>query len=115
MRDRNSSRVWCGCGSKRSTICGYCSKKEYGKSKNIGKVAAAGAVSGARDLAIGAISSKLAGAKYVARYYGTIQEIGTTRYYRNIATAFRKKAVQVRVKRQVRAGVYAWVTQQVWQ
>lgn len=90
-------------------------KKDYGKNKSIGKAALAGVWAGSRDLLINYGAGKLAGAKYVARYFGTVRKTGTTRYYRSMITAFRKKAVQVRVRRQVRAGVYAWVTQQVWQ
>ena len=89
-------------------------KKDYGKNKSIGKAALAGVWAGSRDLLINYGAGKLAGAKYVARYFGTVRKTGTTRYYRSMITAFRKKAVQVRVRRQVRAGVYAWVTQQVW-
>ena len=90
-------------------------KKDYGKNKSIGKAALAGVWAGSRDLLINYGAGKLAGAKYVARYFGTVRKTGTMRYYRSMITAFRKKAVQVRVRRQVRAGVYAWVTQQVWQ
>ena len=94
---------------------GVAANKEYSKSKNIGKAVKAGVGAGVRDFAVNAVAGKLAGAKHVARYFGTVQKTGTTRYYRNLVTAFKKKAVLVRTKKQIRAGVYAWVTQQVWQ
>ena len=99
----------------RSPARRYRRPADYGKNKSIGKAALAGVWAGSRDLLINYGAGKLAGAKYVARYFGTVRKTGTTRYYRSMITAFRKKAVQVRVRRQVRAGVYAWVTQQVWQ
>ena len=94
---------------------GVAANKEYSKSRNLGKTIAAGAGAGFKDFAINSISGRLAGAKYVARYFGTVQKTGTVRYYKSVATAFKKKAVWIRTRKQIRAGVYAWVTQQAWQ
>lgn len=94
---------------------GVAANKEYSKSRNIGKTIKAGIGAGAKDFLVNYTAGKLAGAARVARYFGTVQKTGTTRYYRSTATAFKKKAVWIRTRKQVRAGVYAWVTQQVWQ
>lgn len=98
-----------------AVAAGVAAHNEYKKSKSIKNAVLAGAGAGIRDFAINAVAGKIAGAKYVARYFGTVKNTGATRYYRNLAKAFTKKPVLIRTKKQIRAGVYAWVTQQVWQ
>ena len=69
---------------------GVAAHKEYRKSKSIGRAIGAGIIAGGRDFAINAIAGKIAGAKYVARYFGTVKKTGVTRYYRSFAKAVKK-------------------------
>ena len=93
---------------------GIAAHKEYKKSKNLGKAAAAGLGTGVREFATGWVAGKLAGAKYVGRYFGKVA--GNTRYYKSTFKSLTKKAVRQRMYKQTRAGLTSyWVTNYVYQ
>ena len=90
---------------------GVAAHKEYRKSKSIGRAIGAGIIAGGRDFAINAIAGKIAGAKYVARYFGTVKKTGVTRYYRSFAKAVKKAPVRQRAYRQIGAGTASYAYQ----
>ena len=90
---------------------GVAAHREYKKTKSIKKAIWSGARAGVKDFAIGYIGGKVAGAKYVARYFGTIKKTGTARYYRSFAKAIKKAPVRQRAYRQIGAGAVSYAYQ----
>ena len=83
---------------------------KYRQTNSMKKAIGSGIVAGGRDFIVGSVAGKLAGAKYVARYFGRVGT--TTRYYQSMRTVFRKAPARQRAYRQVFAGGLAYGYQQ---
>lgn len=81
---------------------------KYRQTRSFRKAAFTGIKTGVRDYAIGWTAGKIAGAKYVARYFGKIRKTGTLRYYRSFGKAWKKAPVRKRAYRQIWAGAMSY-------